>query len=873
MTSFFKNSSTNICIFFSVVALVVLGGGKNFEIRGQNNNQSEESSKKNIKKTTLNFALEYLLDASESKTIEQIIESTEFKKSKKTSRSYGYPNADVWSKITVVIPKKNKRVWYLEVGYPLLDYATLYYLTKKKTDPDGDSEPEKYSIRKIELGDKFDFEKRELEHTYFMFPLKNKPGKYVYYLKVRSESSTNLPLAIKSKKLIIKQISTSKFYNGIFYGSMIVMILFNFLLFLGVKDKTYLFFVLYLLNFTLLSLVLDGNGFQYLWREFKELNNLAPFLMLSVIFWSVPFARDFLKTRQHLPRIDKALLYFGIISLCLWPLNFLVSYKYAIQVAIPVLIVGVLLSLLVGIMSHLKKVREARFFLIAWFFVLFGGLLALLNRQGVLENNFLTLWGFQFGLMLQISLISLGLADRINTLKNNLNELNIGLEEKVKQRTADLQKTLEEVNALKEQQDGDYFLTSLLIEPLTANKIQPGNIKVDFYIRQKKNFKFRNYTKDLGGDICICHTLELEDREYTVILNADAMGKSMQGAGGILVLGSVFQSIIERTKHNPLEKNQAPERWIKSTFVELNKVFESFNGSMLVSIVLGLVDNDSGLFYYINAEHPWTVLYRDAKASFIETELSFHKLGTGFVMNEVYIRTLQLEHGDILICGSDGRDDIDLGVNESGMRLINENEMDFLERVEEGGGDLDTIVDVIEKKGQLTDDLSLLKLSYSHEIKVSEKDTEGILSSIQKFIAENKIEEAQNFYLMNEDRVGLNEYLINPFVRYFLKAKDYKNAIFYLEKYLAIKPQNTEYFYTLSYCYKKVLNFKDAAHYGERVLLRNPGIVKNLLNLSEVHLNLKNIDRAEFLLKKALEIDRKNPKALKIEEIIKNKVT
>jgi len=288
MGSFFKNS-----IIFSVaMTYVVLAGGKKSQIRGQDNVQSPENSKQSIessktfvKKNTLIFSLEYLLDKSKSKTIQQIIDSKEFKKSNKTSRSYGYPNADVWSKINVTIPKKNKRVWYLEVGYPLLDYATLYYLKKKKPQPDNDSEMEKYSIRKIALGDKFDFEKRVLEHTYFMFPLKNKPGKYVYYLKVQSESSTNLPLAIKSKKLIIKQISTS-----IFYGSMIVMILFNFLLFLGVKDRTYLFFVLYLLNFTLLSLVLDGNGFQYLWREFKELNNLAPFLMLSVIFWSTPIS-------------------------------------------------------------------------------------------------------------------------------------------------------------------------------------------------------------------------------------------------------------------------------------------------------------------------------------------------------------------------------------------------------------------------------------------------------------------------------------------------------------------------------------------------------------------------------------------------------
>ena len=53
----------------------------------------------------------------------------------------------------------------------------------------------------------------------------------------------------------------------------------------------------------------------------------------------------------------------------------------------------------------------------------------------------------------------------------------------------------------------------------------------------------------------------------TVFLNADAMGKSMQGAGGALVAGAVFNSIIERTMLSPTVQNQYPERWLKNSFV------------------------------------------------------------------------------------------------------------------------------------------------------------------------------------------------------------------------------------------------------------------------------------------------------------------
>src|SRR6185295_8863044 len=153
---------------------------------------------------------------------------------------------------------------------------------------------------------------------------------------------------------------------------------------------------------------------------------------------------------------------------------------------------------------------------------------------------------------------------------------------------------------------------------LSINNTISTRVKVDFFLKQKKEFTFKRQKHQIGGDICIALNIELKGRKYIAFLNADAMGKSMQGAGGILVLGSVFQSIIQRTITHKNQSDIPPERWIKSAFKEMHKIFESFEGSMLVSILFGLVEENTGLVYYINAEHPWLILYRDAKASFLE---------------------------------------------------------------------------------------------------------------------------------------------------------------------------------------------------------------------------------------------------------------
>ncbi|MCB1160723.1 MAG: SpoIIE family protein phosphatase, partial [Leptospiraceae bacterium] len=296
--------------------------------------------------------------------------------------------------------------------------------------------------------------------------------------------------------------------------------------------------------------------------------------------------------------------------------------------------------------------------------------------------------------------------------KAKLEEYSLSLEDKVEERTKELLVSYREIENLKEQQDGDYFLTTLLLSPLSINReISQRKILIDFFVKQKKEFQFRKRKHEIGGDICIAHDLKLKGKWYTAFLNADAMGKSMQGAGGVLVLGAVFQSILQRTATYKEQSEVYPEIWIKAAFKEMHKIFESFDGSMLISLIFGLVEEDTGLVYYINAEHPWLILYRDGKADFIEHELYFRKLGTSGMSNSLFVSTFQMMPGDMLIMGSDGKDDL-LISNAENTRIINEDETYFLKHVEESNGDLNDIFKAITEKYELIDDFSLLSIQY-----------------------------------------------------------------------------------------------------------------------------------------------------------------
>ena len=115
-------------------------------------------------------------------------------------------------------------------------------------------------------------------------------------------------------------------------------------------------------------------------------------------------------------------------------------------------------------------------------------------------------------------------------------------------------------------------------------------------------------------------------KNYTVAFNGDAMGKSMQGAGGSLVMGVVLNSIIARVTGDKFS-DRSPLDWMTDVYNECNSVFKSFNGTMILSGAMALIDESNGDMYYWNAEHPFTVLYRDEVAGFLEDSLQLRKLG------------------------------------------------------------------------------------------------------------------------------------------------------------------------------------------------------------------------------------------------------
>ncbi|HNN77196.1 MAG TPA: SpoIIE family protein phosphatase, partial [Leptospiraceae bacterium] len=302
------------------------------------------------------------------------------------------------------------------------------------------------------------------------------------------------------------------------------------------------------------------------------------------------------------------------------------------------------------------------------------------------------------------------LASTFNAMVEEVREHARTLEDKVAARTNELQNTLQTVQALKAQQDADYYLTNLLANPLFKNYNRSKDVKTEFFVKQKKEFTFRNKAGELGGDMCVTGNLKIRGKRYTMFVNGDAMGKSMQGAGGALIMGSVVNSIMSRSASNKRDLDIDPKDWLRDTYNEIHNVFLTFDGSMYVSCIMGLIDDATGHVVFFNAEHPMAVLYRKGRAVFIEEDIYLRKLGSQ-LQGSYQVTEANLEPGDVLFIGSDGRDDINL-TRDATNRQINEDETLFLRLIEQAEGNLDRIIELILKQGDITDDLSLIKIEF-----------------------------------------------------------------------------------------------------------------------------------------------------------------
>ncbi len=324
----------------------------------------------------------------------------------------GYTASAIWLRVDLLYQPHQRGEeatdWLLELAYPPLDRVDLYlpdaYGGFALAERSGDSRP---------------FADRTIKHNYFVFPLRLQPEQPLrLYLRIEATGSLQAPLTLWSERAFLNAGQGRLYALGIIYGVLLGMLLYNLFIFLSVRDSTYLFYILYIAAFGLYQVSANGVGAQFLWSDSPALGNAAPPVLIgATALFAGQFVRSFLQVARFSRWLDGALLLSMLVGAGLIGLTLIIGYAWPLKLAPYLAVAFNLLCFAAGIQAWRRGVREARFFLLAWSAFLLGGLIYTLMVLGLLPNNGFTLYASQIGMAIEVSLLSLALADRINTMR------------------------------------------------------------------------------------------------------------------------------------------------------------------------------------------------------------------------------------------------------------------------------------------------------------------------------------------------------------------------------------------------------------------------------------------------------------------------
>lgn len=271
----------------------------------------------------------------------------------------------------------------------------------------------------LEAGNLIPVSQLQFRNQYSMFKVAVPPYSYrTFYLRVQSYGEVIVPVYAGTTYRMTDGMMRNDLSFGIYLGLILIMVFYNLFLYFSIKDRSYLYYILFILTIGFSQWCVLGYGYRFIWSG-------LPYVTLQSINWSVAlsgvttvlFARVFLKIPEKTPLFDKVLVGFIILYGLILILTLFGLYNVG-YVLIDVISFFCSFALW-GIAIKYTEMgdRPAKFFLISWSFFLLSVIIHVVRDFGGVPYNFLTTNVVLIGSAIEIALLSFALADTINVFR------------------------------------------------------------------------------------------------------------------------------------------------------------------------------------------------------------------------------------------------------------------------------------------------------------------------------------------------------------------------------------------------------------------------------------------------------------------------
>ncbi|MEM6297953.1 MAG: 7TM diverse intracellular signaling domain-containing protein, partial [Bacteroidota bacterium] len=482
-------------------------------------------------KQYLPFEGYFFVDSSKLMIFEEIQQVESFQKNDLPYFNFGYnPDVAFWVRVTLKnnTPYQDWRVLSFIAYFDKLDYW---------------EETASGEWKHIRTGRSLPFASRQSdEHVGFTFSPDLPTGETrTLYFRLEGQNPMTFPLEVMRTETLSKRIRWEHLYYGFYFGTLIVMFLYNLFLFLSLRNSMYLYYILLIAASFITFSSSTGYLFKYVHPESPTIALYAVRISMGlIVIFNSLFTIRFLNLRHYGKWAYNLLVGFIILAVVAIILS-VTEVRYSATNS--VVSIHAVTSLALGIWIW-RKSRTARYYVLAWAFYLLGGVWITLRNAGFVAVDEFTLHAVEVGSMMEVVLLSFALADRYRILKREKDNAiqktletqtnaNRVLEMRVRERTQSLEQRNEELDQTlhtlnlqkKAIEDKNKDIRASI---QTARRIQNAIMPSEATLKQNLRDVFvLNRPRDVvSGDFYYT----AKENGYTILALADCTGHGVPGA-------------------------------------------------------------------------------------------------------------------------------------------------------------------------------------------------------------------------------------------------------------------------------------------------------------------------------------------------------
>ncbi len=614
-----------------------------------------------------------LEDKTHSLEIENIIkkETDDFYQLDKDNPSVKFATSRFWVKFSIE-NNSNEREFILETARPITDKVFLYQIKDGKV------------VREYINGDDFDYSQKDILHRKNLFPLtlkKGEPQNFILELSSGGEG-INIPLKIHAVRDFYTADYKMQFRNGFYYGVMCLIIVIYFFFFLLLKDRTFLYYILYVFFQGLLQFSLDGYSHQHFFTNNAFLvNRFPPFAGAMAILFMLIYVNHFLVIKTNYKKLHLAFKAAGVLMILAIIFLFLPGKLHALSY--PMINAFSLLSILLSVISifylRSKRVKVDNYFTLAFVILISGAVVFILGNFGVIKNSTISLNSLKISSILEVIILSISMSYKYRELQKEkeeaqaivlknlqernafMDEQNVKLEHQVKERTAEINLQKEELATINEEVFSSIKYAKRIQEAILPSYEQIKELLPESFIL--------NRPKDVvSGDFYFMEkTTSKDGQEYVLFAAVDCTGHGVPGAFMSIVGSNLLsQGILEKKIHSPAKALDYLNEGVSAT---LKQNMDNSTVRDGMDIALCALSKDLKQLSFAGAKNPLYIIRATGKDAGTLTEKQSldgltlyeikgdkHPIGkyADETLKEFTNHTVQLQKGDVIYVFSDG---------------------------------------------------------------------------------------------------------------------------------------------------------------------------------------------------------------------------